>query len=1357
MNTRDILKFLSPIKMHIIFRTFILVISLSITTCLQASQIVTKASSHNTTKINTFNDLLKRYGIENSIQRKYIEDSVKQDLQDEINKHIDTKLDVEVYLKSLDYLSHGEIKQANTYLTEEIGKKVLEWAVGGTGAKVLVAAWDFDKYVWQSVQSWAEKQDQQVFHDWLVTRVHNWRNGKDIWEMQTAKGVQRSFNLWWNDNQNKFGHTKMYADKKKYLADFEKACRNRYSDVAIKNRQAIVERENLKLAIRCKLFEIQMKIMSRQACWQQANRMLRRAGLETDNIEQIKKYCSDPAFRLKVEELARKNNDKSTLELDKTILATADNDIAVATQAADQADKAQTQGKSAMIQIPLKQLLTFQTDYRKILQAMFSNSIAPEEGVLALRRWQKLNQTFISQLERIYNAYRHIPVNDQAQRDRYNAEMQRIKKALQAHATALAAIRKPYATQAIAAYNSLRPIAAKLKKISSTPLHVSEYANQSISLQMKGRKIPADEARNILMKGVKPKISRGSDGLSPAVRSLVQNIQISEYQAARTSASYIYVIHESTDAEAAMNRLTSWIDQIVTVYNTYLEQTTTKFLEGYNADQDILRHYREIVKEFADIYIPQAGAVEYANGWTRHDDSIICRLNEWQNQYIGTERDLNRRVKALLNKRRQQYRILSNIVAYGTAMTLNFARERRLLRKAELLAADAEKLKKTYSNIHRENDGTTTDNITGQAIGILRSENCNAKFFNQMISHYQAVLSMLNNKTSGYKRVLSPTVLATHRLDRPPYEGWRRTPQINRQILQTMNLMIDNANSAGRDEKHYKNIIARCKKINREFDILASKVFLFRERVGVLKEKAEKNILAIQGALKTPDLLIKNIKRALNARNAFKNFVDQTISLQVDDDKKVAALLSKARATTRLEAENYLNLAKLHTQMIDAMAPYKGAFRHTKAIQATQKALDKINKQSSGVINIKTDSKNKKSQQISTKTKHDKSVASHKTNANKTSVDSKTAIIPKSHIESAPQTITESPSHRTSLKVLSIADAYVYAYNYRNWNRSNRGKYHQLVAGWHPTGGESRIYIKFDLSKIHTSKFNNAILKLYHFQTSGSNSVNLGIYRVTSSWNEGNDTYHSGSVEKTAPPGDINWSHQPSIAQNPIATFNPGTGMLNWTKVDITPLVKQWISGMPNYGLVIKPVTPLSKNIGVSTYHFASRERDANLDKPKGINKAPVLVLYKSTNVKTGHTILTDTGSFANPVKDTLKKAYQNYIATYNRLTDLTVKGKRDTKEGRIAYHKYINAKKKYNSMLKTSKILKQPDNKNTQSNGTNTKPKSKAEIYRAYSSAYQKYKKLTFQGKKNTPEAKAAFKEYKRLKKAYENAIREY
>ena len=123
-----------------------------------------------------------------------------------------------------------------------------------------------------------------------------------------------------------------------------------------------------------------------------------------------------------------------------------------------------------------------------------------------------------------------------------------------------------------------------------------------------------------------------------------------------------------------------------------------------------------------------------------------------------------------------------------------------------------------------------------------------------------------------------------------------------------------------------------------------------------------------------------------------------------------------------------------------------------------------------------------------------------------------------------------------------IADNHVYAYSYRNWNRANWGKYDMLGAGWNPTGGEKRAYLKFDFSGIDPNTVEKATLKLYHNHTGGGNSVELGVYCVMSPWQEGNDTYHSGQTENSAAPGELSWVNQPGIDQYPVVYFNPGQG-----------------------------------------------------------------------------------------------------------------------------------------------------------------------------------------------------------------------
>ena len=124
----------------------------------------------------------------------------------------------------------------------------------------------------------------------------------------------------------------------------------------------------------------------------------------------------------------------------------------------------------------------------------------------------------------------------------------------------------------------------------------------------------------------------------------------------------------------------------------------------------------------------------------------------------------------------------------------------------------------------------------------------------------------------------------------------------------------------------------------------------------------------------------------------------------------------------------------------------------------------------------------------------------------------------------------------------------------------------------------------------------------------GNNSLSLGVHAVTSPWQEGGGTYHSGRTEKPAEPGEISWVNQPTFDFSPVASFNPGSGAGKYIEVDITPLVMAWLTGKSNYGLMIKPVGIMSGRAPESSYGFYSRERQ---DK----SKRPILVLSGSGSV----------------------------------------------------------------------------------------------------------------------------------------------
>ncbi|MBN1236626.1 MAG: DNRLRE domain-containing protein [Methanotrichaceae archaeon] len=183
---------------------------------------------------------------------------------------------------------------------------------------------------------------------------------------------------------------------------------------------------------------------------------------------------------------------------------------------------------------------------------------------------------------------------------------------------------------------------------------------------------------------------------------------------------------------------------------------------------------------------------------------------------------------------------------------------------------------------------------------------------------------------------------------------------------------------------------------------------------------------------------------------------------------------------------------------------------------------------------------------------------------------STTTPIPKPNSTTMPAsapTSTPSSTDGEQQRLYPVADGDVYAYSYLNWNRANWGMYNTMGAGWHPVGGEKRAYLRFDLPL--GLDISRAVLKLYQYHSAGPVHT-LGVYRVTSPWEEGTDTYHSGEVEETAAPGELCWMQQPSFDPVPAATFTSAAAVPAWVEVNVTSLVGMWQGGAPNYGLVVK-------------------------------------------------------------------------------------------------------------------------------------------------------------------------------------------
>jgi hypothetical protein len=116
----------------------------------------------------------------------------------------------------------------------------------------------------------------------------------------------------------------------------------------------------------------------------------------------------------------------------------------------------------------------------------------------------------------------------------------------------------------------------------------------------------------------------------------------------------------------------------------------------------------------------------------------------------------------------------------------------------------------------------------------------------------------------------------------------------------------------------------------------------------------------------------------------------------------------------------------------------------------------------------------------------------------------------------------------------------------------------------------SRTYIKFDLRTIPTNaKVIDAKLMLYQFYMGGSDNFTIGLYKVTSDWEE----------------STIDWDTQPTCSCNVEALCDIIVSSNIWTSWDIDALVQGWLDeSIDNYGMLLKDTDEASVNSFVTFY-----------------------------------------------------------------------------------------------------------------------------------------------------------------------------
>lgn len=128
-----------------------------------------------------------------------------------------------------------------------------------------------------------------------------------------------------------------------------------------------------------------------------------------------------------------------------------------------------------------------------------------------------------------------------------------------------------------------------------------------------------------------------------------------------------------------------------------------------------------------------------------------------------------------------------------------------------------------------------------------------------------------------------------------------------------------------------------------------------------------------------------------------------------------------------------------------------------------------------------------------------------------------------------------------------------------------------------------RTYIKFDLSSIPAdARVVDADLRLYQYDDLGTDNFTIGLYKITSDWEE----------------STIDWDPQPTSSTDAEITNNITVGAITWESWDIDTLVQGWLDGtITNYGTVLKDTDESSVN--TIAYFFTSDYTTDATKRPK--------------------------------------------------------------------------------------------------------------------------------------------------------------
>jgi len=1326
-----------------------------------------------TTRIRTFDDLLKSIGVNSPAARKYAEDSLKQNLQDQLSEQVDLGFDAEVYLKTLDHLAHGESKQANEYLMKETGKKIVEKLFGKSLAAPVLLAWDFTEYVWTSTQAWAEEQDKQSFHDWMYVQVRKWRTGQDLYQVMDVRDTRTAFNLWWSDNVHRFGKTKMAKDRAAYLLKFEDACRHRMMGLAEKHREHFKAQIELKQLAEFKLNDLRRQAWNESLKFDRASRRIKYAGVTGDMASLVKRYRSDPKFVAEIDRLIAENRKKKAEEIKKV-----DDEFQVVHDSV-KGEIENAKGEIKILAVPLATLDTLAADLESLLNAATSTI---EDAPDALASWRVNHGVITSAVKKARNEYDRMsdkPGITQSQRDQVKSEIQKIDKALTNYQKRNSETIARFVQIARNGVSSITAIGKELGALMLEP----PYDEKQIDKFEREWKIEFSE--------VESNNAISVFGKDEAVSASSLNLT---WLAPTHWVSYV---QKFENGEVALDRIVEFYQRVIDEKISLVERRRAnrkQYIELFASREKAID---SVLRNFNSEYRSSQDLIEFSN-WL----PVFSKVPNQKTHRVSVEPVSNWKQKVDQWKEKHRLQFEPMLTVHIEEMDKSKFDLETIVRKDKSLIATARLILLEMQGLHEQyvakqqrlNPGTQPipqQLLTGQAFHILNGTRLvggksYTQLFGEMIQKYQLASSNVDGSLNGYMQLAQNS--GNLRLDQKPYEQSRLSVNVLDTLLSELNRLFEHHQAIALLENENGKLFEQCRTNIAYLETSRNSAILLRSHIEKIEDEARRLHGKIRDARKPGSSVVWDLQQEELNLQAFQSYVSACQRFKANDDSKIQGLINEinglvqilpsgqsARLNNLRQAKAKHELAINHVGFMKGYAPYAPTNHFDQRLNEIREQIKKLS------ANITPPSEFERSGNFFVSLNGAFYGAGSGNQRHHVSSKNGELVIETQYYDPVFQNAKQvmirlTPAGTQPGPFLTVAKGNSsfqyqtkiefqkeYRFELRLIASDNRG-YQPLPSPfsfvWSKRTGMDQpitnqpvdsglvqtIRVNRPGETIQFSGPNNRALEL---KITTGNVNDLAEIHVIRAWELPIQTQY-GLVQPWMYAGVVGnrWMELFQFQNNPAASrkFIPAD-----TEEDTTTQVWDFVAN-------VQPHEQFNvyRRVGGGQFQLAYYVIGSSLNSPN-TNSTGGVTGNDIGNNNFGNAGNTQGGMDGNVIQNPggnidSQAAYQNYISAFNKLKSFMAQGQGDSPQGQQAYEEYKTAKQIYESLeLNNANSGNQVQNPDGDDSQIQSQPINALAAYQIYISAYNEMTSLNAQGLGNTPQGQAAYQKYLKAKQVYE------